>query len=104
MLRRIGLAICYGIAIVYILSIALPALYCYQHGCRGPELDGFMPAFMLTPVSGMATALSLTHAIYKIRKNESAWVYWPLAIVFSIVLLGVLGLIAAFIYYTILRR
>jgi hypothetical protein len=49
-LRKLGLAISYFIAIVFVLSILLPAIYCLRHGCRGPgELDAFMPAFAFTP-------------------------------------------------------
>jgi hypothetical protein len=104
MVRKVVLAIAYFIAIVYVLSIVLPAVYCFQHGCRGPELDGFMPAFLFTPLGALATAVSLTNSVQNIRKKESGWVYWPLAIVFSIVLLGVIALIVLVIYHTALRR
>jgi len=106
MLRKLGLAISYFIAIVYILSILLPSIYCLRHGCKGPgELDAFMPAFMLTPVGAIATAFSLHNAIQQIRKRQSwSWVFWPLAIIFAIVLLGVVALIALFIYYTASHR
>jgi hypothetical protein len=107
MLRKLGLAISYFIAIVYIFSILLPSLYCFQHhGCRGPgELDAFMPAFALTPLGAIATAFSLRNAIQHIRKRQSwSWVFWPLAIIFAIVLLGVIALIALFIYYTVFHR
>jgi hypothetical protein len=103
MLRRLGLTISYFVAIVYILSILWPALYCFQHGCRGPELDAFMPAFALTPIGAIATAFSLHNTIQNIRKNDSrSWLFWPLAIIFSIVLLGVVVLIALFVFYTVL--
>ena len=90
MLRRLGLAISYFIAIVYIFSILLPALYCFRRGCRGPgELDAFMPAFGLTPFGVIATAFSLQNAIQQIRKRQSwSWAFWPLAIIFAVVLLG----------------
>ncbi|SPF47307.1 membrane hypothetical protein [Candidatus Sulfotelmatobacter kueseliae] len=106
MLRKLGLAISYFIAIVYIFSILLPSLYCFQHGCRGPgELDAFMPAFALTPLGAIATAFSLHNAIQQIRKRQSwSWAFWPLAIIFAIVLLGVIALIALFIYYTVSHR
>ena len=105
MLRRLGLAISYFIAIVYILSILLPSLYCFQHGCHGPELDGFMPAFFLTPVGTIATAFSLHNAIQNIRKRHAwSWVFWPLAIIFTIVLLGAIGFIAWVIYETAVHR
>jgi len=90
MLRRLGLAISYFIAIVYILSILLPSIYCLRHGCRGPgELDAFMPASALIPFGGIATAFSLSNAIQQIRKRHSwSWAFWPAAIVFAIALLG----------------
>jgi hypothetical protein len=107
MLRKVGLAISYVIAIVYILSILLPFLYCYQHHwCKGAaELDGFMPAFMLTPLGAIATAFSLHNAIQHIRKREPwSWIFWPLAIIFGIVLLAVTAFIALGIYYTATHR
>ena len=105
MLRKLGLGISYFIAIVYFLSIVLPSIYCLRHGCRGPDLDAFMPAFMLTPVGGIATAFSLHNAIQHIRRRQSwARVFWPLAIIFAIVLLGVITLIALLIYHTVFRR
>ena len=105
MLRRLGLAISYFIAIVYILSILLPSLYCFQHGCHGPELDGFMPAFFLTPVGTIATAFSLHNAIQNIRKRHAwSWVFWPLAIIFAIVLLGATAFMAWVIYKTAVHR
>ena len=60
MLRKLGFAISYFIAIVYFLEILLPSIYCLQHGCRGPEGDAFMPAFFLTPLGAIATAVSPT--------------------------------------------
>ena len=106
MLRKLGLAISYFVAIVYILSIVLPSFYCIQHGCKGPgELDAFMPAFALTPFGAIATALSLQYAIQQIRKRQSrSWVFWPLAIIFAIVLLGVLGVVVLLIYHTAVHR
>lgn len=106
MLRKLGLTISYFIAIVYLVSILLPALYCLRQGCKGPgELDAFMPAFMLTPFGAIATSFSLHHAVQQIRKRQSSsWVFWPLAIIFSMVLLGVISLIAFVIYYTAFRR
>jgi hypothetical protein len=99
MLRRLGLAIPYFIAIVYILSILLPAIYCLRHGCRGPEGDAFMPAFFLIPVGVIATAFSLLNAIQQIRKRQSwSWVFWPLAIIFAIVLFGTIAFITLMIY------
>jgi hypothetical protein len=105
MLRKLGLAISYFIAGVYVLSILLPSMYCWQHGCKGPELDAFMPAFALTPFGAIATAFSLHNVIQQIRKRNSwSWVFWPLAIIFVLVLLGVMVLIALFIHYTVLHR
>ena len=106
MLRRLGLGISYFIAIVYAFSILLPCLCCYQHGCRGPgELDAFMPAFLFTPAGAIATAFSLRNAIQHIRKRQSwSWVFWPLAVIFAIVLLGVVTLVAWVVYQTAFHR
>ena len=105
MLRRLGLAISYFIAIVYVLSILLPSIYCYRHGCKGPDLDAFMPAFALIPFGGIATAFSLRNAIQHIRKGESwPWVFWAAAIVFATMLLATIAFIGILIYYTAFRR
>jgi len=106
MLGKIGLAISYFIASIYILSIVLPSIYCLRHGCKGPgELDAFMPAFMLTPMGAIATAFSLRNAIQQIGKRGSwSWVFWPIAIILAIVLLGIAALVAVFIYYTATHR
>ena len=99
MLRKLGLAISYFIAIVYVLSILLPSIYCLRHGCKGPEGDAFMPAFFLTPYGAIATAVSLYNAIQHIRKRQSwFWIFWPLAIIFAIVLLGAIAFVASLIY------
>jgi hypothetical protein len=99
MLRKLGFAISYFIAIVFTLSILLPSLYCLRHGCRGPEGDAFMPAFFLTPLGAIATAVSLYNAIQQIRKRQSwSWVFWPVAMIFAIVLLGAIAFIALLIY------
>lgn len=106
MLRKLGLAISYFIAIVFVLSILLPSIYCLRHGCRGPgELDAFLPAFALIPFGAVAAAVSLRNAIQQIRKRQS-WsrVFWPLAFVFSIVLLGITAFIAWVAYETAFHR
>jgi hypothetical protein len=105
-LRRLGLAISYFISIVYVFSILLPSVYCLWQGCRGPaELDAFMPAFGLTPFGAIATAFSLHNAIQHIRKRQSlSWVFWPLAIIFATVLLGVIAFVAWLIYETASHR
>jgi hypothetical protein len=107
MLRRLGLGIAYFISIVYVLLIILPVLYCYQHQwCKGPgEGDAFMPAFLFTPGAAVALGFSLHNAIQNIRKRHPwSWAFWPLAILFGIVLLGILTLIALAIYYTATHR
>ena len=105
MLRKLGFAISYSIAIVYILSILLPSIYCLRHGCRGPEGDAFMPAFFLTPVGTIATAFSLYNAVQQIRKRQSwSWVFWPAVVIFAIVLLAAIGFIALLIYHLTFRR
>jgi hypothetical protein len=106
MLRRLGLGISYFIAIVYVLLIVWPGLYCYQHGCKGPgELDAFMPAFLFIPAGTVATAFSLRNAIQHIRKRHSwSWVFWPLAVIFAIVLLGIIAFVAWMVYQTAFHR
>src|SRR5271170_6806565 len=107
MLRKLGLAISYFIAMVYILLILWPLLYCYRHQwCKGPgELDAFMPVFALTPFGAIATAFSLHNAIQHIRKRQSwSWVFWPLAILFATVLLGVIAFIVWIVYETASHR
>jgi hypothetical protein len=105
MLRRAALGIAYFIAIIFILSILWPSLYCLSNGCRGPgELDAFMPAFLLAPIGAIATTFSLHNSIQHIRKGESSWLFWPLAIIFAIVLLAVIALIAVIIYQTAFHR
>jgi hypothetical protein len=105
-LRKLGLAISYFVSIVYVLSILLPSVYCLRQGCRGPaELDAFMPAFGLTPFGAIATAFSLHNAIQHIRKRQSwSWAFWPLAILFATVLLGVIAFIVWIIYETASHR
>jgi len=105
MLRRLGLAISYFIAVIYIFSILLPSIYCLRSGCKGPgELDAFMPAFMFTPLGAIATAFSLRNSIQHIRTKSWAWVFWPLAILFAIILLGVAALITWIVYETAIHR
>jgi hypothetical protein len=58
-----------------------------------------MPAFFLTPLGAIATAVSLYNAIQQIRKRQSwSWVFWPVAMIFAIVLLGAIAFIAMLIY------
>ena len=106
MLRKLGLVISYFIAAIYVLSIVLPSIYCLRHGCKGPgEGDAFMPAFMLTPVGAIATAVSLYNAIQHIRKRQPwSWVFWPLGIIFAIVLLGAMAFVVWIIYETAFHR
>jgi len=105
MLRTLGVAIAYFVAIVYILLILLPAIYCWQHGCQGPELDGFMPAFFLGPWGAVATAFALRNSVQHIRKRHSwSWVLWPLAMVFAIVLLATIAFFGWVVYKTAIHR
>jgi hypothetical protein len=106
MARKVGLAIAYFVAVVYILAIVFPVDYCLRHGCKGPgELDAFMPAFGLTPFGAIATAFALRDSIQRIRKREAwSWIFWPLAIIFAAVLLGVVVFIAWFIYESVSHR
>jgi hypothetical protein len=99
MARKAALAILYFVSIGYVFLIVSPSVYCLQHGCKGPEGDAFMPAFFLTPVGVIAVALSLRHSIQKIRKRQSrSWLFWPLAIIFAIVLLAAVAFIVMLIY------
>lgn len=106
MLRRLALGISYSIAIVYVLLILWPGIYCYQHGCMGPgDLDAFMPAFLFIPAGAIATAFSLRNAIQHIRKRHSwSWIFWPLAVIFAIVLLGIITFVAWMVYQTAFHR
>jgi hypothetical protein len=106
MLRKLGLAISYFISFIYILSIVLPGVYCYRHGCRGPgELDAFMPAFLFAPAGAIATAFSLRNAIQRIRRRSPWWeAFWPLAIVFAIVLSGTAAFLAWVVVETAFHR
>lgn len=61
-----------------------------------------MPAFAFTPFGAVATGFSLHNAVQNIRKRDSrSWLFWPLAILFAIVILGVIALIALFVFYTV---
>jgi hypothetical protein len=64
-----------------------------------------MPAFFLTPVGAIATAFSLRNAIQQVRKRQPwSWVFWPLAIIFAIVLLGAIAFIGLLIYQLSIHR
>lgn len=106
MLRKLGLAIAYFMATVYIALIVWPTLYCYQHQwCSGPgEGDAFMPAFLFTPACAVALAFCLRNAVQNIRKARWPWLFWPLAIIFAVVLLGIIVLVAIIVYYTAFHR
>ena len=99
MIRKFGRLLSYIISIGYVFLLAMPLLYCLQHGCNGPEGDGFMPAFFLTPLAGITTAFSLQNSIQQIRKSGSwSWIFWPLAIIFALVLAGMVIFIAMGVY------
>jgi uncharacterized membrane protein YdjX (TVP38/TMEM64 family) len=64
-----------------------------------------MPAFLLTPLGAIVTAFSLHNTVQQIRKRQSSsWVFWPLAVVFAIVILGVIAFIALMIYEAAVHR
>ena len=66
-----------------------------RHGCRGGgEGDAFIPAFFLTPLGAVATAFSLRSAM----QQSWSWVFWPLAIIFAIVLLGAIAFIVLLVH------
>ena len=106
MFRKLALAMAYFIAIVYVLSIVYPSIYCLRHGCKGPgELDAFMPAFVLIPIGGISSAFALRNSIQQIRNRHSwSWAFWPAAVVLAILLLGTLAMIALLIYFTAFHR
>lgn len=61
-----------------------------------------MPAFLFTPGGAVATAFAFGNAVQNIKKKQAgSWIFWPLAIIFVCVLLGVIGLIGLFFYYTV---
>ncbi|HEX4077338.1 MAG TPA: hypothetical protein VHX61_00480 [Rhizomicrobium sp.] len=100
-MRKLGIAVSYIISIMYILLLLMPAFYCIQHECRGPDLDGFMPAVLFIPVGGIATAYSLRHAVRKIRRGGSwSWLFWSLAAIFVLVLAAIALFVAIMIYMT----
>lgn len=105
MLRKLGLGIAYFVAVLYILLLILPAIYCWQHGCHGPELDGFMPAFFLSPWGTVACAFALRNSVQHIRKKHSwSWFFWPLAVILGVVLLGTIAFLAWVAYQTVSHR
>lgn len=99
MVRKVALAILYFVSVGYIFLIVSASVYCLQHGCKGPEGDIFMPAFFLTPLGIIAVALSLSHSIQQIRKRQPwSWLFWPLAIIFAVVLMAAVAFIVMLIY------
>jgi hypothetical protein len=99
MARKVALALLYFVSIGYVFLIVSASVYCLQHGCKGPEGDIFMPAFFLTPVGVVAVALSLRHSIQQIKKRQRwSWLFWPLTIIFAIVLLAAVAFIVMLIY------
>ncbi len=96
MIRKIFVAIAYFVALLYVASIAWPAEYCLRHGCKGSDLDAFMPAFVLTPFGAIAAAFALRHSIQRIKSGSA--IFWPLAILFAILLAAVAAFIAWIIY------
>jgi hypothetical protein len=105
MLRKLGLGISYFFALAYIVSFVVPfslLLECVRlHGlehCQGNGLDAFLPAAALTPFGSMGSAFALRNSIQNIKKRQSLWLFWPLAIIFAIVLAAVIGAIALVFY------
>jgi hypothetical protein len=103
-LGKIAWGIAYFFAILYIVLTVWPAIYCWQHSCRGPDLDAFMPAFFLSPWGAVACGFTLGHAIQHIRKKQSLWLFWPLAIIFGLVLLGTIAFLGWVIFSTAFHR
>jgi hypothetical protein len=108
MFRKIGLGISYFFAIAYIISFLVPfslllecvRLYGLQH-CQGNGLDAFLPAAALTPAGTIGAVFSLRNSIQNIRRHSRPWLFWPISIVFAIVLLGVAAMIVIVIVYDI---
>jgi hypothetical protein len=99
MLRKLGLGISYFLAIAYIISFLVPfslLLNCLPNCGNG--LDAFLPAAALTPFGAMGSAFALRNSIQNIRKRQSLWLFWPLAIIFAIVLTAVIIAIALVVY------
>lgn len=101
MLRKIALGVSYFFASAFLVSFLVPfsfLMYCvHLHGlkhCQGPDLDAFLPAAALTPFGTIGSAFCLRDAIQNIRKRRFPWLFWPLAVIFSLVLLGVAIMIA----------
>ncbi len=88
-MQRLVLIIAYIIGGLWILSLVLPASYCLQHHCSGPDYDGFMPAFAIAPIGGLAALIALPHAIQGTKKQTWSWVFWLFAVVFAINLASV---------------
>lgn len=104
-MRQLGIAVSYIVSLLYVLLIVWPALYCIRHSCSGSDLDGFMPAFLFTPVGGIATAFALRDATRQIRRGSSwSGLFWFLAAIFVIVLAAIAVLAAIVIFVTAFHR
>ncbi len=91
-MQKLGVIISWLVAVLYALSLILPTGYCLIHGCRGAQGDTFMPAFFLTPFGILATIVAFISAVRNIKdKHPLSGAYWPFAIVFASVLLGMIG-------------
>jgi hypothetical protein len=106
MFRKLGLGISYFFAFAFIISFLVPLSFLLEcvrlyglQPCQGPDLDAFLPAAALTPFGAVGTAFSLRNSIQNIRRHSRPWLFWPLAVIFSIVLLGVAVMIAVVVFY-----
>ncbi len=59
-------------AFLWIFLILWPLSYCISKGCSGPDLDGFMPAFLLTPYGLPCFIWTIFYILKKIWPNSAA--------------------------------
>jgi hypothetical protein len=95
----------HGVAGLFAVSIMMPAAYCAQHGCEGPDLDGFMPALFLAPFGTVAVAVSLWGVVRRLRGGGAwVWVLWPVAVGEGVILAGVAGVILVGVSSAVWRK
>lgn len=79
---RVRHFVVFGLALFYIFLIAWPLEYCLSRKCSGPDLDGFMPAFLFS-IIGIPSVIACIFIILKkiwpesmvVRRTEMAvWI------------------------------
>ena len=104
-LRKLGFAISYFVSIFTSYRFCCLLFTVSGRIQRTGRADAFMPAFGLTPFGAIAPGFSLHNAVQHIRKRQAwSWVFWPLAILFATVLLGVIAFIVWIVYETASHR